>query len=204
MFAQSRVLAAPRPLRFHLPLAALTESALSSRGTPLQPRSLPPQSPVSPARSYARHRFSPARQLQNRLPVFAPHAAGPVLPRAPAAPSPWWPSRSSAAPFPVAAPQRRVAKPATTPHRSQCSPRPPMPSPPSLLSNATSRAASFFPATSATTFRAGFAFQSGMSPCFFCGRSSRFPCSDSRARATYLRVSAGSIMSSTSRRPAAT
>ena len=45
---------------------------------------------------------------------------------------------------------------------------------------------------------------SGISPCFFCGRSSRFACRYSSACATCRRVSAGSITASTKRRLAAT
>lgn len=45
---------------------------------------------------------------------------------------------------------------------------------------------------------------SGIKPCFFGGRSSRLACRASSAKARYFRVVDGSMMSSTSRRPAAT
>jgi hypothetical protein len=44
---------------------------------------------------------------------------------------------------------------------------------------------------------------SGISPCFFMGRSSRLLCRMSKAMASCRRVSAGSMMSSISRRAAA-
>jgi hypothetical protein len=44
----------------------------------------------------------------------------------------------------------------------------------------------------------------GIRPCFFGGRSSRFACKASKARARYFLVSEGSMMSSTSLRPADT
>ena len=59
-----------------------------------------------------------------------------------------------------------------------------------------------FAAALARSHRSGR--HSGMSPCFFGGRSSRFVCSASSACARCRLVSAGSMMSSTSRRPAAT
>lgn len=52
--------------------------------------------------------------------------------------------------------------------------------------------------------RSHIASQSGISPCFFGGRSSRLVCRYSSAWDTWRRVSAGSMTASTRRRPAAT
>jgi hypothetical protein len=52
--------------------------------------------------------------------------------------------------------------------------------------------------------RCHIASQSGISPCFFGGRSSRLVCRYSSAWDTWRRVSAGSMTASTRRRPAAT
>src|SRR6185437_3365126 len=154
------------------------------------PRQSPPEFPVRSPRRCSPHAFlralpPPPRSTVLRLPV------SPQPPRRPAAlqsRKSLRPPGSVALPAPARGPPSAAPSAAAQLTRLPTPAPPPLQSPPLLPMPTSSRSPP----------------HSGISPCFFAGLSSRLACSASSAIATARRVSAGSITSSTSRRPAAT